>query len=197
MRLAEAEFNLTAQAMDQMSGQRSNHDARLRVQFGLFPEPDQEASVAAGRPIFRDAEYITIMVPGERDVVHRKAWRLDFERFPQQYAAFQQKRDQDAVSGTPLKAVTWLTQGQVKELEYFNCTTVEQLANMPDSTAQKFMQVNKLKQLAKDYLQAAKEAAPLTAMRAEMDKKDDQIAALSKQVADLAARTEEMMKAKK
>jgi hypothetical protein len=194
MRIAEAEYGITAQAME---GNRATPDTRLRVQFGLFPQVDQDASDKEGRPIYKDVEYITIMVPGERDIVHRAAWKRDYERFPLQYAAFKNAQNQDAASGTPLKLVPWLTLGQVKELEHFNCFTIEQLASMPDSSAQKFMQINKLKQLAKDYLQAAKEAAPLTAMRAEMDKKDDQINSLSKQVADLAKQVEESLKAKK
>jgi hypothetical protein len=187
MQTAEADYGLTSQAMGDRT-QQSDGDKRLRVQFGMYPEIDQEGSAQAARPIYKEAVYITIMVPGERDVVHRRAWQKDYDRFPQQHAAFLNKQNQDAVSGTPLKLMTWLSLGQVKELEYFNCHTVEQLANMPDSTAQKFLQINKLKQLAKDYLQAAKEQAPLTAMRAEMDAKDNVIATMQKQISDLQAR---------
>jgi hypothetical protein len=186
MRMAEAEYNLTAQAME--SGQQSAHDKRLRVQFGMYPQIDQAATIKEARPIYKDAEYITIMVPGERDIVHRAAWQKDYDRFPEQYAAFKNKQNQDIASGTPLKLLTWLTIGQVKELEYFNCYTVEQLANMPDSTAQKFLQINKLKQLAKDYLVAAKEQAPLTAMRAALDERDGQIAAMKKQMDAMSAK---------
>lgn len=192
--LAEADYGLTDQAM-----RKSNQgiDSNLRVQFGTFPHLDQDASDKEGRPIYKEETYIMIMVPGERDIVHRPAWEKDYDRFPQQYAAFKNKQNQDHASGTPLKVVPWLSLGQVKELEYFNCYTLEQLATMPDSTAQKFLQINKLKQLAKDHIQAAKEAAPLTAMRAEMDQKDSQINILSQQVAALAKQVEESMKAKK
>lgn len=192
MRLAEADLSTTSLALDRMNGNRENPDDRLRINFTMFPELDQAETNKAGRPIYRETEYITIMVPGERDVVHRAVWERDKERFPRQYAAFKSNANQEAVSGTPLKLVPWLTLGQVKELEYFNCVTVEQLAAMPDSTAQKFMAINKLKTLAKDYLQAAKEAAPLTAMRAEMDKKDSEIAAMANQLKLLAKKVEEL-----
>lgn len=191
MRVAEAEYGLTDQALGR--GNRAQADAHLRVTFGMFPQIDQDASDKEGRPIYKEVEYITIMVPGERDIVHRAAWKIDYDRFPQQYAAFKNKLSQDHAGGTPLKVVTWLSLGQVKELEYFNCFTLEQLASMPDSAAQKFMSINKLKQLAKDHLQAAKEAAPLTAMRAEMDKKDAEIAALQNQMKEIL----EKMAAKK
>lgn len=192
MSLQEAEYGVTAQALDRMNGSRENPDNRLRVQFSMFPQLDQEATNKEGRPIYRDREYIMIMIPGERDVVHRPAWEKDYERFPQQYAAFKNKQNQDVVSGTPLKMIPWLTLGQVKELEYFNCVTLEQLAEMPDSTAGKFIQLQKLKQLAKDQLQAAREAAPLTKMRAELDQRDSQIASLMKQVADLTKVVEKL-----
>lgn len=193
--LAEADYGLTDHAMTKRND--SKLDENLRVQFSTFPHLDQTASDKEGRPIYKEEVYVMIMVPGERDIVHRPAWAKDFARFPRQHQAFVNKQNQDSASGTPLKMLPWLTMGQVKELEYFNCYTVEQLASMPDSTAQKFMQINKLKQLAKDYLQAAKEAAPLTAMRAEMDQKDSQIQALSNQVAALAKQVEVMLQAKK
>jgi len=77
-------------------------------------------------------------------------------------------------------------------LEYFNCYTVEQLANMPDSNIAKFHGVQKLKQNAKDFLQAAKDAAPLIQMRSEMDQKDSQISALNEQIKALTERMDKM-----
>lgn len=185
---SEADYSMTADAMQGMSGMQSEHDKKLRVQFSLFPVINQEKSAAEGRPIFDEKEYVTIMVPGERDVVHRKAWERDFQRFPLQYAAFKNKRNQDAESGTPLKLLTWLTAAQVKELEFFNCYSVEQLANLTDSAASKFMGIQALKQRAKDFLVASKEAAPLTTIRAEIDKKDQELAAANKALQDQGAR---------
>lgn len=184
-----AEYEVTAQALDPTNNpDRPNPDLRLRVQFMNYPELDQAASSKEARPIYKEAVYIYIMVPGERDVVHRRAWDKDYERFPRQHQAFLNKQNQDTASGTPLKHVAWLSLGQVKELEFFNCYTLEQLASMPDSQATKFLAIQKLKQLAKDHLQAAKEAAPLTAMRAEMDEKDSRIQALENQLQDIIKR---------
>lgn len=184
--LQEASYEMTHAAMA-----KTTDDERLLVTFAMSPHIDQAESDKQGRPIYTEKEYVTIMVPGDKEsIVNRPAWDKDRLRFPKQYAAFKNKQDQAAVSGTPLKLMPWLTLGQIKELEYFNCHTVEQLANMPDSHTIKFMALNKFKQLAKDYLQAAKEAAPLTAMRAEIDKKDSQLAAAMQQVQALAKRLE-------
>lgn len=185
--LAEADYGTTELAMDPGARFRQNPDDRLNVKFSMMPVEDEVASANEGRPIYKEKLFVTIIVPGERDVVIRQAWQKDFDRFPRQYAAFKNGQNQDAVSGTPLKIVPWLSQTQVKELEFFNCHTVEQLAGLADTHAHKFQQINKLRTLARDFLQAAKEAAPLTAMRAELDKRDNEIETLKRQVSELAS----------
>jgi len=189
--LQEATMELTGMAMDQNPNQFKG-DENLRVQFGLFPQFSQEKSDKEGRPIFEEKCYVTIMVPGQTDIVHRLAWRMDFERFPKQYAAFKNNQDQDEASGTPLSVLPWLQQSQVKELQFFNVRTVEQLANMPDNVAGKFMAIQQLKTRAKDYITAAKEAAPLTAIRAELDERNSKIETLERQIKTLIKRVEEL-----
>lgn len=191
MQLQEASFEMTAQAMDRAT---SKDDEKLRVTFNNYPHLNQEESSKQGRPIYDEKTYVTIIVPGQQDIVHRLAWRMDFERFPKQYAAYKNNQNQDIASGTPLKLVPWLTLGQVKELEYFNCFSVEQLANMADSVASRFMGIQKIKQLAKDYLQAAKEAAPLTAMRAELDKRENDLTVATNTIAEMGKRLEALEK---
>jgi len=184
MRLQEASYDMTHQAFDR---QPDKGDENLRVSFANFPHYNEEASNKEGRPIFDEKVYVTIIVPGQTDIVHRIAWSKDFHRFPKQYAAFKTNANQDAASGTPLKVLPWLQQNQVKELEYFNCFTVEQLANMPDATVGRFMALQSLKQRAKDYLEQAKDASHLTAMRAELESRDNAIETMQNQMAEMAA----------
>jgi hypothetical protein len=140
-------------------------------------------SASAGRPIYDDVEYITIMVPGDAtSIIHRPVWERDRERFAAKYLAFQQKKDQDAVSGTPLLASGIVTAAQARELEFFHCRTVEHLANMSDSNAVKFIGIQDLKRKAQLFLENAKSVAPMTTMKAELDKRDDQIAAMQAQI---------------
>jgi hypothetical protein len=186
--LSEATIDETAMAMQQ-NPRQSEEDKRLLIQFSLKPWHDTTASQQEGRPIYREREYVTIMVPGDKDnVVCRPAREMDTRRFAAQYAAFKANRAQESVVGTPLRVMTFLTAAQVKELEYFNCHTVEQLAELPDSHAIKFMGIQQLKQLAKDFLKASREAAPLTAMRAELDEKQNQLDAALKAIEDQAKR---------
>lgn len=191
MRIEEATMDLTSMAMDQNQSMFKDDD-KLRVQFTLTPHFNQDETNKQGRPIYDDTVYVTIMVPGQVDIIHRKAWKQDLERFPRQYAAFKNNQDQDAASGTPLKLLTWMSASQVKELEFFNVRTVEQLAAMPDSASAKFMGIQQLKQRAKDYLAEAAKQQPLVQMRTELEERDNRIEVLERQIKELAKKLEEV-----
>jgi len=183
---SEASYEMTAGAFTT----EDEADKRLMVQFNYHPHLDQEASAKEGRPIYKDRVYVMIIVPGDKDsIVHRPAYEMDFKRFPKQYAAFRNKETQ-AVQGTPLKLVPWLTNSQIKELAYFNVHTVEQLSDVSDNLAPNFHGLQKFKKMAKDFLKAASDAAPLTEMRTQLEERDAQIKALQQQMADLAKRLE-------
>jgi hypothetical protein len=171
--LQEADFALTQRAMEGRSA-----DDRLMIKFELAPHPNAEKSAQAGHPVYDDREYITIIVPGDKTtVIHRPVWEQDVQRFARQYAQFKQGLEQ-TVSGLPLKLWGGMTAGQAKEFEYFNVKTVEQLAEMADSNGQSIHGFQALKQRAKDYVATTKEQAPLMQMRAEIEKKDSEVAAL-------------------
>lgn len=182
MRFAEAEYDTTQRAFKGRAD-----DDKLMIKFELFPHLDQEKSQAEGRPIYYDREYITIIVPGDKDsIVHRPVWSKDIERFPRQYQAFKNNESQETI-GTPLKLWGGCTLGQAKELEYFNVKTVEQLAGMSDGNAMKFQGINALRQRARDYIAHTKEQQPLLQMRAELEDRDNTVATMQRQLAEMAA----------
>jgi hypothetical protein len=175
--MEQADFAMTDMAMASM-GQKSESQERILVRFFMHPHPDAEASAAEGRPIFKEREYIQIMVPGDKNnIPTRPVWEADKARFPQAYAAFKNGTTEKIV-GTPLTAVGWLSKAQIEELAYFHVRSLEQLADIADSNAQKFMGINAMRQRARDFIAAAKESAPLLALRTEVEKKDNEIASL-------------------
>jgi hypothetical protein len=184
--------------MDVIHQKQSEADKALFVQFNLEPHHNQAKSALEGRPIFEEKEYIIIMVPGDKDsIVHRPAMESDKQRFWDRYDRWKRKVGDTTTTGTPLKMVPWLNSSQVKELEYFNVYTLEQLSALSDTHAQKFMGINSLRQRAKDAVQAAKEAAPLSAIRAEIEAKDNQLAAALQAIQDQATRIELLERALK
>lgn len=184
----EADYGATEMAFQGERGRQFAQDDSLIVNFTMKPHLDKEASAAEGRPIYKPREYVTIMVPGDKNnTVNRPVWAQDLQRFPQKYAAFKNGQSQD-VSGTPLETVPWLTREQVEEMKFFNIRTLEQLANCPDVHAQKFMGIHALRTRARDQIKAAKELQPLAALRTEVETRESQIKQQSELIQRLEAR---------
>lgn len=166
-------------------------DARLFAQFFVEPVQNKIKSDLEGRPVFDEVVMIRIVTPGSRDVMVTKATEQYKQRFARQWAAFEQRRTQ-VLDGTPLEQVPFLTVGQVAELKGLNIFTLEQLATLNDNVAQRFMGFHSLKQRAQNFLSAAKNAAPLTQLQAELEERDNTIALLKAQVQELSAKVAQM-----
>jgi hypothetical protein len=140
----------------------------------------------AGRPIYKDAEWVEIRISGNKDEIRDRAVRENDKRlFPREYAAFKAGAEAP-LEGTPLESVPFLTPAQVMELRAFGCRTAEHVRDMADANAQKFMGMHSIRQRLRDFLAAAEGAAPMLAMRAELERvqseKDAQVAALQEQI---------------
>ena len=167
---------------------RFKGDENLYVRFFYHPHHDPEASVAQGRPIYQDREYVEIIVPGDKTTsVVRPVRDQDKMRFARQYQSFKSNQVQTNF-GTPLEAWPGITRAQCEELKYFKIFTVEQLANMPDSIAQRFMGVNSLRARAKDFLEASKGTVQLEQFRKAIEDRDSELEVLRRAIADLQAR---------
>ena len=187
--MQEADYSTTQRAFEGRSA-----DDRLMIKFEVFPHPNETKSLEQGRPIYDDREYITIIVPGDKNsIVHRPVWAQDKQRFARQYAAFQQGRSQD-VSGTPLTMWGGMTLSQAKEFEYFNVKTVEQLAEMSDGNGVNVQGFNGLKQRAKDWVERTKSDAPLLQLRAEVEAKANDIQTMQQQLVEQGNRIDQLMK---
>ena len=166
---------------------------RVYAEFYSHPVQDNAATIKEGRPIFKDRAYVMIMVPGDKDnIVRRPARQHDKERFARQFASYESGTEQ-VQDGTPLEQWPLVTRAQVEELKHFKCHTVEALASMPDTTAQKFMGINKLKAQAADYIKSAAGHAPILEIRQENDALREEMDALK---AQMGAMVEELAKAK-
>ena len=68
--------------------------------FYWVPKQDEAASIAEGRPIFKDTEYVKIIVPGSSTSIVQKPVRDDDRRrFAEAYAKFK-KGDPEQLVGT-------------------------------------------------------------------------------------------------
>lgn len=184
--MQEADYGMTEQAMREQD--RNRGDEHLYVQFFMYPLQDKAKTLEEGRPIFVDTEFVKIMVPGDKEnIVTREVRESDKNRFPKQYLAFK-NQEKELMEGTPLGKWSYVTAAQVEELKYFGILTVEQLANVSDGNAQKFMGINLLKRRAQEYLDASAEEAPVVQLQDELAKRDSQIEEQQSVIADLQTR---------
>lgn len=171
-------------------------DARLNVRFSLEPRPDNAKIEATGEQHYRDIEFITIFIPGDKTLsVHRPVMASDKIRFRDKYVQFKQNLTIPTV-GTPLAFWPLVSPAQRQELAYLNCQTVEQLAGMSDTGTQSMIGLLSLRQKAVRFLEAQTSQAGANKLAAELEQRDNAISALEQQVADLAKLVEKSNKGK-
>ena len=188
----EADMGMTQQAMREHD--RHVGDENLYVKFFSHPLQDKERTLQEGRPIYVDTDYIQIMVPGDKgNVVVRPVRPDDVHRFPKQHLSYKSDLE-EVLEGTPLEKWNYLTQAQVEELKYFGIRTVEQLAVVSDSNAQKFMGIQILRQKAVEYVKATKTEAPIAQLQEELEQRDLKIQEQDNVIGELMARMEELEK---
>jgi hypothetical protein len=168
-------------------------DEKLPVQFYMGCIPDDAATEKEGRPIYRDVECIKIY-NSKDNIIDRPVRDTDKKRWPGAYAAWKQSGESEpGASGTRLEHWPLMTRAQVEEYKFFKVFTVEQLAELPDSTVQKIMGAPKLKQLARLAVEAARGDAPFQRLQGEIEKRDGQIAELTAEVRRLTQIIEERL----
>jgi hypothetical protein len=170
-------------------------DEKLPVQFYIGAVPDDAATAREGRPIYRDVECIKIF-NSKYNIIDRPVRDTDKQRWPGAYAAWKQTgASEPGATGTRLEHWPLMTRSQVEEYKFFKVYTVEQLAELPDSTVQKIHGAVKLKQLAALAVEAAKGEAPFARLQAEIEKRDLKIEQLTSDLERLNKLVEEKLKA--
>ena len=181
MRVDTEGFTEMALGMDvqQQQPQMPNKHG-LYVEFYMEAVQDKAASLEAGHPKFKETPYVMIMVPGDKGSVIRRPIRTrqhpkhDNNRFHNEYVAF--LADEKApIEGLPIEEWPQVTKSQVMELKHFGIKTVEHLAGLTDTNAQKFMGVFDLRNKARTYIEASQSDAPFQKLHAEIDHRNDQI----------------------
>lgn len=185
-----------AEMADNMPLFDAESDKKLHVTFRMDAERNDAKSREEGRPIFEMTEFIRIMVPGDKDtIIDRPANELDRMRFSDRYQRF--KSGMTQVQGTPLSEEIWLTKAQTEELKFFGIVTLEQLAGMADSNAQRFLGLQSLKQKAQARLELLKQSEPVNHLQALADRQAEVIKAQEAQIAQMGERLTKLESAPK
>lgn len=143
-------------------------DHNIIPRFYIDAREDGAATKKAGRPIFKDVEYVEVRIAGDKNNIpvfkvndtHRGRW-------PEAYEAFK-RGEEMSPTGTPLEQWPPLSRSKCMELKGAGVMTVEALAGLPDSAIHRIgMDARKLMAMAKAYIEEANEGAKFNELAAQ------------------------------
>lgn len=159
-------------------------DKQLAVKFFLHPLEDETASLAAGRLICNDTQFIEIRVRGDRNMIQQRPARPDDKRrFRDAWKAFE-ANEEVGHNGTLLKEWPSVSRSMVEELKYLGFYTVEQLAAASDGVCAKVAGLQNFKQKAILFLEAAKGAAPIDQLMKKLEEEKNEKAVMGRNLQD-------------
>jgi len=165
-------------------------DARLAVQFYKKSVKQQQASEEAGRPIFKEFDFVRIMIPGDNlTEIDTYAQDSHKQRFPRQWAHYQnQTAGHEDIVGTPLDQWPQVTRSQAEELRGLKFYTVEAIADCSDQQLQRIgmvagMSPHNFRLKAKAFLNLANDSA-------EVAQRESELQALKEENAKIKAETD-------
>lgn len=177
-----------------------NADSQLAVRFYKRPVEIKDETLAQGRPIFKEMDFITIMTPGDQlNIIDTIAEERHKRRFPLHWADYQNKTgNHEGFTGTPLSEWPLLTMGQAEELKGIKFYTVEAVANCGDQQLQRIgmiagMSPYAFRDKAKAFLSVANQTADISKREEEVEQlKAENAKIRSETDAKLAAMQEQM-----
>lgn len=177
-----------------------NADSQLAVRFYKRPVEIKDETLAQGRPIFKEMDFITIMTPGDQlNIIDTIAEERHKRRFPLHWADYQNKTgNHEGFTGTPLSEWPLLTMGQAEELKGIKFYTVEAVANCGDQQLQRIgmiagMSPYAFRDKAKAFLSVANQTADISKREEEVTQLREENAKIRSETdAKLAAMQEQM-----
>lgn len=179
--------------------------SRLTATFKYLAVLNEAASKKEGRAIYDDVEVCEIRLPANKQTVgvypahdvkefgddpNIPGVRVPLTyamKFNAQYLAFK-NGDAQAVSGTPLEALTFLSPGKRLELKALNIYTAEVLAGLEGAQLKQLgMGGRDLKNQAADFIANAGEHVTERVLATTVAEQDAKIADLQHQIAELLA----------
>jgi hypothetical protein len=122
------------------------------------------------------------------NVIVRPATDRDKQQYSQLYTQYKQGLE-PSTEGIPVEEWARLTRAQAANYKALNFKTIEQIANMSDAVLTKVgMGAQADRTAAKAYLEQAKDGALAQKQALIIERQDNELAELKRQVAELAAR---------
>lgn len=161
-----------------------NADSRLQVRFYKRAVQQEAETLAAGRPIYKEFDFVHICVAGDSlTEIDTYVTPQHKTRFPIQWAQYQNRlgSDDQEIVGTPLNEWPLVSKSQAEELRGMKFHTVEAIANASDQQLQRIGMAAGMSPYA--FRDKAKAFLNRATTDAEADKREQEIAALKEEIA--------------
>lgn len=172
-------------------------DSRLAVKFYKRAVKQEYESMEAGRPIFKDVDFVRIMIPGDNlTEIDTYAQESHKQRFPRQWLQYQASQDSNSeIHGTPVEQWPLISQSQAQELRAIKFLTVESIANASDLQLQRIgmiagMSPHAFRDKAKSFLNLATESAEASKRAEEINQLKQELAQKEMENAKIKAETD-------
>jgi len=190
MSLAQAQLH---QIGGNQYGVTHGNDRGLYVEFRSEAVKQNFDSEQAGRPIFKNVDYIKIMFPGDSTktvdrpvkMVSDESGPSDIERFPAQWQRYKSETEQ-VLDGTPITEWAPLTKADALMLKGAGIHTVEALAAVSDANLDNIgLGMRQYRDKAMVMLDAAKGDEAINKLYTENQSLRAEIDALKVQIAEI------------
>jgi hypothetical protein len=161
-----------------------NADSRLQVRFYKRPVQQEQESIEAGRPIFKEFDFIHICVAGDTlTEIDTYALPSHKQRFPIQWANYMNRvgANEPEIVGTPVSEWPIVSKSQAEELRAMKFHTVESIAHASDQQLQRMGMAAGMSPYA--FRDKAKSFLNLATASAETDKRDQELNSLREELA--------------
>jgi len=161
-----------------------NADSRLQVRFYKRPVHQEQESVEAGRPIYKEFDFVHICVAGDTlTEIDTYVLNSHKQRFPQQWANYQNRlgANDEQIIGTPVAEWPLVSKSQAEELRAMKFHTVESIAGASDQQLQRMGMAAGMSPYA--FRDKAKAFLNLAMTAAETDKRESEINGLKEELA--------------
>jgi len=159
-------------------------DSRLQVRFYRKPVHQEQESMDAGRPIYKEFDFVHICVAGDTlTEIDTYALQQHKQRFPIQWANYMNRQgaNDEEIVGTPVAEWPLVSKSQAEELRAMKFHTVESIASASDQQLQRIGMAAGMSPYA--FRDKAKAFLNLATASAETDKREQEINALKEELA--------------
>jgi len=179
----------------------NNADSRLQVRFYKRPVQQEAETLASGRPIYKEFDFVHICVAGDTlTEIDTYVLQSHKTRFPIQWANYQNRigKDDQEVIGTPVAEWPLVSKSQAEELRAMRFYTVESIAGASDQQLQRMgmaagMSPYAFRDKAKSFLNLASDSAETDKRTQEINELKEELAKKAEENAKIKAETDAKM----